>query len=174
MSFNNFTTIRSCSLENTMTSHFFDITRNVRSTILLVLANWILCAGATAQQQNSIQFLNQAFSTSPFSEAVLVGNLFYVSGQMGLQPGTTTLIPGGIEAESKQAMENLKATLERYDYSMKDVIKCTGMLADMKEFGSFNTAYLSFFSKPYPVRSVIGVNGLAFGGRVEVECIASK
>lgn len=150
------------------------IVRKASASVLILMASLTLCAGATAQQQSQIQFLNQASSSSPFSEAVRVGNVLYISGQMGLQPGTTTLTPGGIEPETKQAMENLKATLLRYGYSMKDVVKCTGMLADMKEFGSFNAAYLSFFSKPYPARSVIGVAGLAFGGRVEVECIAAK
>lgn len=156
------------------TSSFVQARKKVLASVLTVLSGLTFCGGVAAQSQPLVQFLNPASSSTPFSEAVKVGNLLYVSGQMGLQPNSPTLAPGGIEPETKQAMENLKATLERYGYSLKDVVKCTGMLADMKEFGSFNTVYLSYFSKPYPARSVIGVNGLAFGGRVEIECIAAK
>jgi enamine deaminase RidA (YjgF/YER057c/UK114 family) len=71
-------------------------------------------------------------------------------------------------------MKNIASLLESSGYSMQNVIKCTVFLADMNEFASFNKEYLSFFSKPYPARSAIGINSLAFGGRVEIECVAAK
>lgn len=71
-------------------------------------------------------------------------------------------------------MKNIANLLESSGYSMKDVVKCTVFLADMNEFASFNKEYLSYFAKLYPTRSAIGISSLAFGGRVEIECIAAK
>ncbi len=71
-------------------------------------------------------------------------------------------------------MLNIKSIVESSGYSMKDIIKCSVYLADMKDFASFNKEYLASFSRPYPTRSAIGIGSLAFGGRVEIECIAAK
>ena len=108
----------------------------------------------------------------PFSEAVQVGNLLFLSGQIGVLPGTTTLAPGGIVPEARQTLENIGAILRRHGASPKDVVKCTVFLADMAEWGAFNGIYREFFSPPYPARSAFGANGLAFKARVEVECVA--
>lgn len=108
----------------------------------------------------------------PFSEAVQVGNLLFLSGQIGVQPGTTTLAPGGIGPESRQTMENIRAILGRHGASLTDVVKCTIFLADMGEWAAFNVVYREFFAAPYPARSALGSSGLAFKARVEVECIA--
>jgi 2-iminobutanoate/2-iminopropanoate deaminase len=108
----------------------------------------------------------------PFSEAVQVGNLLFLSGQIGVLPGTTTLAPGGIGPESRQTFENIRAILGRHGASLKDVVKCTVFLADMGEWGAFNVVYREFFAAPYPARSALGSSGLAFKARVEVECIA--
>jgi reactive intermediate/imine deaminase len=128
-----------------------------------------------AKAKESVQFLNSgASTTTPFSPAVRAGQVLYLSGQLGLVPGTNKLLPGGIQPETRQAMKNIATLLENSGYSMQNVIKCTVFLADMNEFASFNKEYLSFFSKPYPARSAIGINSLAFGGRVEIECVAAK
>lgn len=108
----------------------------------------------------------------PFSEAVRAGDFLFLSGQIGSVPGSADVVPGGIAAESKQAMENIKAVLERHGASMDDVVKCTVFLADMSEWGAFNEVYRAFFPKHFPVRSALGANGLAKGARVEVECVA--
>ena len=108
----------------------------------------------------------------PFSEAVQAGNLLFLAGQLGMQPGTTTLAPGGIGPESQQALENIRAVLGRHGASLKDVVKCTVFLADIGEWGAFNVVYRQFFSAPYPARSAFGTTGLAFKARVEVECLA--
>ena len=110
----------------------------------------------------------------PFSEAVRVGNTLYLSGQLGIVPGTMALKEGGIEAEARQTMENISATLQAHGYQMKDVVKCLVMLADMSEWQTFNGVYETFFSDNYPARSAFGANGLAMGARVEVECIAAR
>ena len=103
-----------------------------------------------------------------------VGNTLYLSGQIGIQPGTLNLTAGGIQAEARQALENIKTTLETHGYTMRDVVKCTVMLADIAEWAAFNEVYKTYFAPPYPARSALGVNGLAIGARVEVECLAVR
>ena len=108
----------------------------------------------------------------PFSSAVRVGNLLFLSGQIGRKPGTTELVPGGIEAETRQAMENIKAVLEYAGSSLDRVVKCTVFLADFKDYAAMNAVYATFFSKDPPARSAMGASGLAFDARVEIECLA--
>ena len=108
----------------------------------------------------------------PFSEAVRIGNVLYLSGQMGIVPGSTRLVPGGIREEAKQALMNIRTTLEAHGLTLRDVAKCTIMLADISEWQVFNEVYKGFFEPPYPVRTALGANGLALGARVEVECMA--
>ncbi|HET6906131.1 MAG TPA: RidA family protein [Rhodanobacteraceae bacterium] len=111
----------------------------------------------------------------PFSEAVKVGNVLYLSGQVGIVPDTQQIAPGGIEPESRQVMQNIRTVLEAHGYAMDDLIKCTVFLADMAEWPAFNEIYKTYLKAgKLPARSALGVNGLALGARVEVECIASK
>lgn len=109
----------------------------------------------------------------PFSDAVRVGDMLYLSGQLGNIPGTTQLAPGGIEGESRQAMDNIKAILERNGSAMDQIVKCTVMIADIAEWPKFNEVYVTYFPGPKPARSAFAAAGLAFNGRVEVECWAS-
>ncbi len=111
----------------------------------------------------------------PLAEAVRVDGTLYLSGQIGIQPGTLKLVPGGLAAESKQTMENIKATLEAHGYSMTDLVKCTVMLAEISRWGEFNEIYKTYF-KPgrFPARSALGATGLAIGAQVEVDCIAHR
>ena len=108
----------------------------------------------------------------PFSEAVRVGSMLYLSGAMGID-ATGALVPGGIEAETRQALANIRSVLERHSSSMDRVVKCTVMLADMGEWAAMNRVYLDYFSRSLPARSAFGVSGLALGGRVEIECVAT-
>ena len=133
--------------------------------LLLVLGAWM-----RPQQQGDVQFIgNSAF----LSSAVRVGNTLYLSGQIGVEPGTTNVVAGGIQAEAKQAMQNIKTSLEANGYALNNLVKCTVMLADMKDWPAFNDAYKAFFPDHYPARSAFGANGLALGARVEIECIAA-
>jgi len=109
----------------------------------------------------------------PFSDAVRVGNMLYLSGKLGNIPGTSQLVEGGIAAETRQTMQNIKTTLEKYGSSMAEVVKCTIFLADIKEWGAMNEVYLTFFPENPPARSALGVNGLALGARTEIECLAT-
>lgn len=107
----------------------------------------------------------------PFSEAVRVGSSLYLSGQMGTD-ASGKLVPGGIEAETRQILANVRAALERHGSSMDRVVKCLVMLADMAEWPAMNRVYLEHFTSPLPARSAFGASGLALGGRIELECIA--
>ncbi|MFI5182245.1 MAG: RidA family protein [Thermoanaerobaculia bacterium] len=113
-----------------------------------------------------------ALARLPFSEAVHAGEFLILSGQIGNTPGTVAPVPGGIAAEARQAMENVRRVLERHGASLSDVVKFTVFLANMAEWDTFNEVYRTFFSGRFPARSALGANGLAKGARVEVECVA--
>ncbi|MGE5231047.1 MAG: RidA family protein [Deltaproteobacteria bacterium] len=108
----------------------------------------------------------------PFSAAVRVGPMLYLSGQLGID-STAKVVPGGIAAETKQALENIKRLLEANGSSLDRVVKCTVMLADIREWGDMNQVYVTYFPKHRPARSAFGTSGLALGGRVEIECMAT-
>jgi reactive intermediate/imine deaminase len=107
----------------------------------------------------------------PFSEAVRVGDMLYLSGQLGTD-STGQLVPGGIGPETRQALGNIAAALTRHGSSLDRVVKCTVMLADMAEWAAMNEVYLTFFRSNRPARSAFGTSGLALGARLELECIA--
>jgi 2-iminobutanoate/2-iminopropanoate deaminase len=110
----------------------------------------------------------------PFSSAVRTGNLIFLSGQIGtrIENGVPVLVAGGMEAEARQTLDNIKAIVERAGASMDKVVKCSVMLADMREWPAFNAIYATYFPGKKPARSAWGATGLALGARVEVECIA--
>ena len=104
----------------------------------------------------------------PFSEAVRVGDVLYLSGNLGITPGKLELVTGGIEAETRQTMENIAAILKAHDLGFDDVFKCTVMMADMSKWGAFNKIYVTYFNPDrLPTRSAFGTNGLALGAQVE-------
>lgn len=110
--------------------------------------------------------------TAPYSPAVVAGDTVYLSGHLGIVPGTRSLAEGGIGPETRQTLENLKATLARAGGSMDSVVKCTVFLADIAEWAAMNEVYVTFFPNK-PARSAVGNSGLALGARVEIECIAT-
>ena len=111
----------------------------------------------------------------PFSPAVRTGPMIFLSGQIGTTTMTPpTLIAGGIEAETRQALENIKTVLEKNGATLDDIVKCTVMMADMREWAAMNTVYATYFSKHKPARSSFGTSGLALGARVEIECAAYR
>jgi reactive intermediate/imine deaminase len=144
----------------------------VSGTVALLLA----AAPAAAQRQApDVRYLNSPDAERlglPFSQAVRVGDILYLSGQIGIRPGSLELAAGGIEAEARQTMDNIRAILEANGSSLDRVVKCTVFLADMQEWQRFNAVYVTYFPRNKPARSALGANGLALGARVEVECIA--
>jgi 2-iminobutanoate/2-iminopropanoate deaminase len=109
--------------------------------------------------------------TLPFAEAVRVGEMLYLSGQLGTD-STGQLVPGGIGPETSQALRNVATVLARHGATLADVIKCTAMLADMGEWAAMNEVYVRFFQAHLPARSAFGTTGLALGARLELECVA--
>jgi reactive intermediate/imine deaminase len=115
--------------------------------------------------------------TRPFSPAVRVGDLIFLSGQIGTDAGATgnNVVPGGIEPETRQTLDNIKRTLEAVGSGMDKVVKCTVMMADMREWERMNAVYRTYFPDgKLPARSALGANGLALDARVEIECIATR
>ena len=111
-----------------------------------------------------IEFLG---SRGALSQAVRVGNLLYLAGQLGTDSAR------GITPETRMAMEKIKANVERYGSSMDRVVKCTVFLVDMSEWGAMNAVYTTYFAADKrPARSAVGTSGLVNNGRVEIECIA--
>lgn len=108
----------------------------------------------------------------PYSDAVRVGNLLFLSGTVGQAPGTRQVVPGGVVAETRQALENVKTNLEAHGSSLDRVVKCTVLLADIDDFEVMNTVYREYFSRNKPARTTFGVAALPMGARVEIECIA--
>jgi 2-iminobutanoate/2-iminopropanoate deaminase len=109
----------------------------------------------------------------PFSEAVRVGHMLYLSGQLGYDAKTSKLVEGGIETETRQTMENIKATLEKHGSSLAQVVKCTVFLADINEWAAMNSVYVTYFPSNPPARSALGSSGLALAARTEIECMAT-
>ena len=105
-----------------------------------------------------------------FSPAVRVGNLLFLSGQIGTDTANR-LVPGGLQAEARQALNNIKRVLEQNGSSLDRVVKCTVFLADMREWQDCNEIYVTYFRVRKPARSAMGATGLALGARVEIECI---
>lgn len=137
----------------------------------------VLVTSARAAGPAKVEFLDSGKvypPNVPFSEAVRVGDTLYLSGQIGLKPGKLELVPGGVKPETTQTLENIRTTLDAHGYSLRDVVKCTVMLADISKWGEFNEIYRTFFTPPYPARSALGANGLALGAQVELDCIAVK
>jgi len=139
----------------------------------LAAAAVLLSPMAVAGEQNVEYYAVPGAMQLPFSEAVRVGNTLYLSGQIGYDAETSKLVEGGIAAETRQTMENIKATLERHGSSLAQVVKCTVFLADIKEWAAMNEVYVTYFPTNPPARSALGSSGLAMGARTEIECIAA-
>lgn len=146
----------------------------MKRLLIPALAMCVLGCEVTVDDSAQIEYLNKPGTEDlglPFSAAVRVDKLLFLSGKLGNIPGTMNLAEGGIQGETRQTLENIKATLEMFGSSMDKVVKCTVFLADISEWGAMNEVYKTYFENP-PARSALGVNGLALGARTEIECIA--
>ena len=147
---------------------------------LLIAATAVVSAGCTHVQQGAAagaapepEYITpNGPPRSPFSPAVRVGNMIYTSGQIGTD-STGKLAPGGIEAETRQALRNVDAVLRASGSSLDRAVKCTVFLADMKEWPAMNAVYATYFSAPYPARTTIQAGALPGGISVEIDCVAS-
>ena len=143
------------------------------SRALLVLAAAAAVACAPSGRRAAPEYLTPyGPPTYPFSPAVRAGGLLFLSGQIGTD-GSGRLVAGGIEAETRQTMENIRDVLARSGSSLDRVVKCTVMMADMAEWPAMNAVYATYFPERRPARSAFGATALALGARVEIECIAA-
>ena len=142
----------------------------MRQTMLVALLLAVACNRAPVQKL-TIQ-MPGSLEGLPFSTAVQVGDVLYLSGQVGTLPGTTELIEGGVVPETRQTLENIRTVLEYSGSSIEDVFKCSVYLADIAEFQDMNAVYREFFPENPPARSTVAGSGLALGARVEIECMA--
>jgi reactive intermediate/imine deaminase len=139
--------------------------------LFMMCVSGLIYAGAPQVQYHSASA--SAEQDLPFSDAVRVGHMLYLSGKIGNVPGTLELAAGGIQGETRQALANIRSSLEKYGSSMDRVVKCTVFLADIDEWGAMNEVYTTFFPVNKPARSALGSSGLALNSRVEIECIAT-
>ena len=107
----------------------------------------------------------------PFSQAVKVGDFIFTSGILPLDPASGKKVGGGIENETKQTLENLRAILETAGFSLNEIVKATIFLTDMNDFEIVNSIYSQYFSGGFPARAVIEVSGLAKNAKIEIEAI---
>ncbi|NNE33233.1 MAG: RidA family protein [Winogradskyella sp.] len=109
----------------------------------------------------------------PFSDAVETDNLLFLTGQIGKNHTTGTLVPGGIKSETTQVIKNIEAVLKHHNQSLDNVVKCTVILKDIEDFSDFNSVYIQYF-KNKPARTTFAASGLAGNARIEIDVIASK
>jgi 2-iminobutanoate/2-iminopropanoate deaminase len=108
----------------------------------------------------------------PYSQAIRTENLIFTAGQIGLDPATMEIVTGGVEAETRQALTNLKQILESADSGLNFVVKSLVFLQDMNDFAKMNAVYSEFFPENPPARSTVQVAALPKGATVEIECVA--
>jgi reactive intermediate/imine deaminase len=138
---------------------------------LLVLMIGLPLTGAAAQDRQVIQMPGASVGL-PFSSAVRVGNMLYLSGQLGNLPGTRQLVDTGIVKQTQQTFENMKAVLTYAGSSLERVVDCTVYLANIADYAKMNEVYATYFTKDPPTRATVAGSGLALGARVEIKCIA--
>lgn len=143
----------------------------MRGAALVTAFVFALPAVAAGQGKEVIQAPG-APAGLPFSSIVRVGDMLYLSGQLGAPPGSMEVVAGGIGPETRQTLKNIQQVLEYVGSSLERVVKCTVFLADIADYQAMNDVYRTFFPKDPPARSTVAGSGLALGARVEIECIA--
>lgn len=151
----------------------FDSPGRLRPALWAFVASLTLAACASAEPRVFDRDPSLP-ETLPFSSAVVVGDTIYLAGEIGRKPGTVTLVEGGVGPETEEIFENYKLTLARVGASLDDIVKCTVFLDDMSTFAEMNAAYVKYFPGDKPARSTFGVDGLAYGAALEIECLAVK
>ena len=153
----------------------------MKKIIILLLLQIASCTNNQNNSSNEISEIEYYTSDStkevdfPFSDATIVNNIIYVSGQVGNIPGETKVVEGGIREETKQTIRNIENILVNLGSSLDKVFKCTCMLSDISEWAEMSDEYKKYFNKDKrPSRSAFAGSGLALGAKVEIECWATK
>ena len=130
---------------------------------------FLLLAGcATSPQHRIIATENAPKALAVYSQAVQAGNTLYLAGQIGLDPATRKLVEGGVQAETRQAIENCRAILEAAGFSLKDVVQVQVLLGNIADYQAMNEVYATFFTESPPARAAFAVAALPAGAKVEI------
>lgn len=148
--------------------------------VQLLFAALVAATSASAQQptdstraQKRVIRMPGSLPDLPFSSAVQVGNVLYLSGAIGNLPGTRQLVDTGVAKQTQQTLDNIKAVLTHAGSSLDRVFKCTVFLVNIKDYEEMNRVYATYFPKDPPARSTVAGSGLALGAKVEIECLAT-
>ena len=144
-----------------------------------ILSILIFFSSCSNEIHNDVEYFVSETSKElnfPFSDAAIVGNIIYVSGQIGSKPGTREVVEGGISAETTQTLNNIKMVLNDLGSNSDKIFKCLCMLEDINDYNEMNKAYTTFFNSRdnLPSRSTFAGSGLALGAKIEIECWATK
>jgi 2-iminobutanoate/2-iminopropanoate deaminase len=158
------------------------VTSTPRAALLLALA--LVPACVIHVREGEIQLDGASHRTvstvrapqpvGPYSQAVVVEDTLYATGQVGLDPTTGRLVEGGIAAETRRALENQRAVLEAAGFSLRDVVTVQVFLTDIADYATMNEVYASFFPTPPPARTTVQVVALPLGARVEIQLVAAR
>jgi 2-iminobutanoate/2-iminopropanoate deaminase len=123
-------------------------------------------------KKQAVTVANGPSAIGPYSVGIQAGEFVFTAGQIGLDPATGNIVSGGVEAETRQALENLKKILEAAHSGLDEVVKTTVFLQNMGDFAAMNAIYAQYFAEPYPARSAIQVAALPKNAQVEIEAVA--
>jgi 2-iminobutanoate/2-iminopropanoate deaminase len=124
--------------------------------------------------KTSVNPENAPKAIGPYSQAIEINGMLFLSGQLPIHPKTNKIEANDIKGQALQVMENIKAIITNTGYKMEDIVKCTCFLADMNDFVAFNTVYANYFQGNYPARAVINVKGVPLGALLEVDAIVIR
>ncbi len=146
-----------------------------RYVILIFL--WVAYMVPSNAQEKTELIFHQSHEpkkeNAPFSDAVQAGNLYFLAGQIGMDHSTRTLVSGGIQAETQQAIQNISEVLAQHGMTLDNVVKCTVILANIEDFAAFNEIYTQYFTQK-PARTTFAAKDLAANGQIEIDVIAVK
>jgi 2-iminobutanoate/2-iminopropanoate deaminase len=153
----------------------------LRSLLAIACLVAAACGGAPADRQTTVAPTRQIVATEaapaaigPYSQAVLVGNQLFLSGQIGLDPATGEMVAGGVEAETRQVLANAAAVLAAAGFTTADVVQCTVYLADLDDYAAVNRIYGEVFADAPPARAAVQVARLPRDARVEIMMTAAR
>lgn len=146
--------------------------------LLLLLVTLILISSCTSCKSDSEKIIfhnshEQSRQNTPFSDAVAVGDLLFLTGQIGKDHQSGKLVEGGVKSETKKVIENIKDVLNYHETNLDNVVKCTVILKDISDFNDFNSVYVQYFPNK-PARTTFAASGLAGGASIEIDVIAVK
>ena len=144
---------------------------------IIIAASFVICAfvsvhGQGKTERRIVKLPGSGPSGAPISDAIVVGDLVFTSGQIGIDKKTGQMVEGGLEQQAEQVLKNLATVLEAAGSSMGHVVKATVFLADMNDYQAMNQIYRNHFKQDFPARSAVQVARLPANARIEIECVA--